>query len=144
MCEFEADAQGILNDHMQTQHRDNVGPAVWFECNLCNYEADTESRLKSHVQSEHKENERNNRANEEQPSNNAEGDREPQKKRFCIHWNKGYCPYENKCRFAHEESPECYFKSRCNRKHVCSFFHADMLMNNEPFLDQGQNAWSHS
>ena len=56
---------------------------------------------------------------------------------FCRHWNRGYCPYEERCKFLHEESPECYFGDNCSRKSVCRFFHADLFRSQQFFLVEG-------
>ena len=42
----------------------------------------------------------------------------------CVHWNKGYCSYEEFCRFLHEESPMCNFQQNCRRKETCRYFHS--------------------
>ena len=55
---------------------------------------------------------------------------------FCIHWNRGFCQFEDRCMFLHVESPNCYFQDKCRRKMAgCKYFHWDVVRD-EHFLDK--------
>ena len=85
---------------------------------------------------------RNNQNGRDQ--NNGRGG-QYQRKIYCIYWNRGKCTSGSQCRFSHEESPECIYKNRCNRKEVCRFFHSDMYRRNDDhFLGQRQNTLAQS
>ena len=128
-----------------------------FECKQWEYEADTDGRLKTHIVNEHdvgnrgnsdngrRNDERNNgrsyQRNNDERRNHDNRHEQNLRKKFCIYWNRGHCSHRAQSRFVYEESAECYFKDRCNKKEVCSYFHADMFRRNEYFLDQRQYTW---
>ena len=85
-----------------------------FQCDICPFVAHNDKDLNRHLENEHsftKVNRRKIYTNEERKQNG-----------ICFHWNNGYCQFQELCRFAHEEIPQCYFDVQCRRQN-CRFFH---------------------
>ena len=88
-----------------------------YYCEVCEKEFSDLYEVNRHNEKEHSVNNRRN------DTNWAWSLQERRNNGFCVYWNRDGCSYGDLCKFTHEESPECRYQDRCNRKESCKFFH---------------------
>ena len=84
-------------------------------CDVCKFVARTDSELNRHLENIH----RFVRVNRQR---NAFTKEERKKNGLCFQWNNGSCRFDEFCKFAHDEIPQCYYDGRCT-KTDCRFYH---------------------
>ena len=87
-----------------------------FPCDVCNFSAGSDQELNRHLESM----QRFARVSRQRSPYTQE---ERKQNGLCFHWNNGDCRFQELCRFAHEEIPQCHFDGRCRREN-CHFFHS--------------------
>ena len=122
-CGMKLNSLEGLDNHISMFHKQQNIP-----CDFCRYKAYNEEALVMHLEEKHKifkhrANNGDNSKGHPASSSNFHSTEERKRNGFCSFWNNGFCKYEEKCRFAHEEIPFCHFQERCNRKETCKFFH---------------------
>ena len=99
---------------MRTKAR-TANKGVKYPCDMCSFSAPSDEVLRTHLEKNHQftrmERRRTGYSQEERKRNGV-----------CVFFNRGNCTFEDFCRFAHEEKPQCHFDGHC-RNSNCRFLH---------------------
>ena len=95
-----------------------------FSCDVCDFTAMSDRELNGHLERVH----RFKRVNRQGTGYSQE---ERRNNGLCFHWNNGNCRFQESCKFAHDEIPQCQFDGRCTRNN-CHFFHTKQKNEDSP------------
>ena len=160
-CEYKTGKKDVLRAHEKKKHEDRTSlydngyqynRNEKFLCEECDYKTPFVSNINIHKSEAHgkwqdvRRRKRQSQGGGRQPQQHFQSKQkysyqERRSNGFCIFWNQGNCQYSDGFKFLHEESPECYYGDRCNRKSFCTFFHADVFESQQTsaLLSQRQN-----
>ena len=147
-CNYKTTREANLRAHINNVHKDgddlfedgNVRNENLEFCDECDYRTPFIINLNIHKSEVHGEWEEVRRRTNQSGRQNFVDDQTRLDNGFCLYWNRGRCDYAEKCKYLHEEAPECFYGNRCNKKSYCKSFHEDLYRTEESsFLDGRTN-----
>ena len=111
-CKKVFETSSKRDEHIKEAHQRN-----YFLCDICNYKANGETELNQHLENKH----RFSRVERKRISGYSKEEREYNG--VCVFWNNGNCKFEDRCKYSHEEIPQCNFDGYC-RNSGCRYFHS--------------------